>query len=183
MKLTTDRLILREISTKDKTILMKNMNNLNIAAFLLEVPYPFKNKDAESWINFAIKESKKKKRDYVFAITIKGNDSMIGEVILNDFDYYRKSAALSYWLSESEWKKGIIQEAVKKVMEFAFIELKLKRLELAAFTDNLASNQVAKKLGFIYEGVKRQASYAESTKKFHDDNVYSMIDEDFKNLI
>jgi RimJ/RimL family protein N-acetyltransferase len=57
----------------------------------------------------------------------------------------------------------------------------LNRLEISAFAANQASNELAKKLGFKYEGTKREVSIPESTKQVHDDNIYSMLRREYKN--
>ena len=65
-------------------------------------------------------------------------------------------------------------------MDFAFNRLKINRLEMSAFVENVGSNAIAKKLGFKYEGRKREASIPESTKKVHDDNLYSMLRREYR---
>ena len=157
------------------------MNNIKISSFMLGIPQPFKKSDAKEWINHCLKSSKKKLREeYVLAITLKDNDNMIGEVILNEADFDNKSIELAFWLSESHWNKGIITEAVESVIDFVFNKLKMNRLEMAAFVENAGSNALAKKLGFKFEGTKREASIPESTKKVHDDNIYSMLRREYK---
>lgn len=173
--------MLREVKKSDLNCLYKDMNNIKISSCLLGVPHPFKKSDAKEWINYCRSTSKQRPRtEYIFAVTFKGEDKMIGEVILNELDLEQKKSEFAFWLSESHWKKGIMTEAVKAVIDFAFKKLKLNRLEIAAFAENKASNKLAKKLGFRYEGTKREVSIPESTKKVHDDNIYSMLKKEYK---
>ena len=177
----TKRLILREVKKSDLNDLFNDMNNIKISSFMLGIPFPFKKSDANQWINHCIKSSKKVPREeYVFAITVRNEDKLIGEVILNENDFDNKSVELAFWLSESQWNKGIVTEAVESVMDFAFNKLKINRLEMSAFVENVGSNAIAKKLGFKYEGRKREASIPESTKKVHDDNLYSMLRREYR---
>ncbi len=181
MIIKTKRLVLREVKKSDLNDLYKDMNNIKISSCLLGVPYPFKKSDAKEWIGYCIKIAKQKPReDYIFAITLKNEDRMIGEVILNETDLDVKKTELTFWLSESHWKKGIITEAVEAIMDFAFNKLKMNRLEMSAFAENIASNELAKKLGFKYEGTKRKVSIPESTKKVHDDHIYSMLKKEYR---
>jgi len=180
MILQTERLILREVKESDIDDLVKEMNNIKISSCLLEVPHPFKMNHAKIWIKHCLKTAKKKTRtDYIFAITFKEEDKMIGEVILSDVDLYQKKAELAFWLSESHWKKGIVSEAVECVIDFAFNSLKVNRLEMSIFAKNEASNALAKKLGFKYEGTKREASMPESTGELHDDHFYSLLRKEY----
>jgi ribosomal-protein-alanine N-acetyltransferase len=182
MILKTERLILREVKKKDLNDLLKDMNNIKISSCLLGVPHPFKKSDAVEWINHCLKTAKRKIREeYNFCITFKGSDKMIGEVMLQEMDFEQKKAELAFWLSESHWKNGIITEAIKAVIDFAFNKLHINRLEISAFTENEGSNNLAKKLGFKYEGTRREVSIPESTKKVHDDNVYSLLKKEYKN--
>ena len=180
MIIETERLILREVKEIDTETLFNDMNNIKISSCLLEVPHPFKMSAAKTWVKHCIRTSKKKLRtDYIFAITLKGEDNMIGEVILSETDFYQKKSELAFWLSESHWKKGIITEAVKAVIDFAFNDLKINRIEISVFAKNEASNNLTKKLGFKYEGTKRQASIPESTGEIHDDHFYSLLRSEY----
>jgi ribosomal-protein-alanine N-acetyltransferase len=139
--------------------------------------------DAKEWIVHCKKTSKEKPRtEYIFAVTFKEEKKMIGEVILNETDLEQKRSELAFWLSESHWKKGVITEAVLAVMYFAFNKLNLNRLEISAFSENIASNNLAKKLGFKFEGTKREFSIPESTKTVHDDNIYSMLKREYEKI-
>jgi ribosomal-protein-alanine N-acetyltransferase len=181
MKIKTKRLVLREVKKSDVKALFEDMNNIKISSCLLGVPHPFELNDAKEWVKHCKKIAKQKSRtEYIFAITFKNEDKMIGEIILSDIDHDQKKTELAYWLSESHWKKGIISEAIKSVIDFAFNSLNLNRIEISAFVENKASNNLAKKLGFKYEGTKREVSIPESTKKIHDDNIYSLLKKEYK---
>ena len=51
MKIETKRLILKEWEDKFKKDSIEGINNLNVSKWLLVVPYPYKFKDANWWIN------------------------------------------------------------------------------------------------------------------------------------
>ena len=183
MKLTTSRLNIREVKESDLNDLFIDMNNIKISSCLLGVPHPFTKKDAKEWIKHSIKTQKQNPREeFVFAITLKGKNKMIGEVIINETDLDQKKAELVYWLSEPHWRNGYVTEALKVVIDFAFENLKLRRLELSAFAENSASNSLAKKAGFKYEGTRRQACVPESTGKIHDDHIYSLLKHEWEEM-
>lgn len=75
-------------------------------------------------------------------------------------------------------------EAARRVIEFAFLELKLNRIEVKAAKENIASNATIRKLGFVFEGTARSATRSRATKILYDANNYGLLKEDFeKSLI
>ncbi len=181
MKLRTKRLILRPVTKKDVADLAKSLNNLNISRWIVPMPHPYKKKDAVWWINKQIKEHKSKERtDYTFVIELKPNKRLIGAVGVFGFDKKKVKGELGYWLDENHWQKGIMSEAVKAVINFAFNKLKLKRLVIPAFAGNPGSNAIAKKFGFVHEGKLRQHAHCKATGKIHDENIWGLLREEWR---
>jgi RimJ/RimL family protein N-acetyltransferase len=87
-----------------------------------------------------------------WAITL-DDDRALGWVYLGD----RKSgvAELGFILHRSQWGKGLITEAGFAIIEYAFQTRKLRRLFADADPDNIGSQKVIEKLGFVYEGIAR----------------------------
>lgn len=173
MKIETKRLLLRPPTKKDVNDLVEGLNNLNVSKNVSSIPYPYRKKDALWWINHC--NEKKKKESYIFEIELKEEKKLIGACGLHKYDKFCESIEIGYWINEKYWRKGIVTEAAITVIDFAFKKLKVNRIELGAYKENLASNSVAKKLGFVYEGTTRQSHRAKSDKKIHDLNVYSML--------
>lgn len=87
-------------------------------------------------------------------ISVKGNDNIIGNVTLsNIIKGPFQSCNIGYKLDESELNKGYITEAIKKVIEIAFNDLELHRIEANIMPRNISSIKVVEKLGFNYEGL------------------------------
>lgn len=176
MKLETKRLILRAPGKRDITNIVAGLNDFQVSRYLSKVPYPYKKKDAEWWINDCAKKFRKKKKEaYQFNIELKSERKLIGGIGLLDISYFNNSAEIGYWVNENYWKQGIITEALVKLIDFAGKELKLNRLVINAYPGNAASNAVAKKFGFKFEGVAREAHNSLSSNKIYDGNVYSML--------
>lgn len=181
MRLETERLILREPTIKDAKYIQENINNIKISKWLLVVPYPYTLKDAEWYINHTIEKSKKKEKDsYDWGIELKSEKKIIGGIGLSKIDLDQGTADTGYWLGEKYWRKGIITEAEKVVLDFAFNKLKLRRIQIPAYSENKASNAVAKKLGFTFEGKLRKVVKCKATGKIHDENVWGLLKEEWK---
>lgn len=63
---------------------------------------------------------------------------------------------VGYELHPEWWGKGHMTEAVREAIRFAFQELRLHKIEAWVFANNLASQGVLKKLGFVHEGTLRE---------------------------
>jgi ribosomal-protein-alanine N-acetyltransferase len=66
-----------------------------------------------------------------------------------------QSAILSYWVDEAHNRRGLCTRAVAEVIEFAFGELDLHRLEAGTLPDNFGSQRVLEKNGFERIGLAR----------------------------
>jgi [ribosomal protein S5]-alanine N-acetyltransferase len=181
MKLQTKRLILRPFQESDKADLVRQINNLHIAKWLLVVPHPYTMKDANWWINHCDENEKEKpKKSYNLALTLKGEDRLIGAVGLAKVDREQGTGELGYWLAEDHWRNGYMSESVTRMIGYAFNTLKLRRLNIPAFAKNPASNGLAKSLGFSYEGCLKQAVVCKATGKIHDENLWGLLRKDWR---
>ncbi|MEK6952154.1 MAG: GNAT family protein [Nanoarchaeota archaeon] len=181
MKIETRRLILRRIEKKDIPDLIQNINNLNVSRYLLVVPYPYTLKDARWWVEHCKETEKEKTRnDYSFNIELKSEKKIIGSIGLTHVDSFQGTAEVGYWLGEKYWRQGMMSEALTVILNLAFEKLKLRRINLFAYKENKASNALARKFDFIYEGMKRMAVRAKSTGKIHDENIYGLLKEEWK---
>jgi RimJ/RimL family protein N-acetyltransferase len=180
MRLITKRLIIREFQKKDAPHLIVNINNLEVTKNLLVVPHPYTEKDAKWWINHCKEEARKKPRqNYGLAIELASERKMVGGITLNKVDVFQGTAEIGYWLGQKYWMQGLMSEAMKAMIDFGFNKLKLRRINLNAFTTNPASNGLAKKFGFIYEGMRRKACRSKANGDIHDDNIYGLLKEDW----
>ena len=67
---------------------------------------------------------------------------------------------LGYWLGKPFWGQGYATEAAKKLVSFAFHDLKATSLWAGWYHDNPASGRVLEKLGCRPDGVEPRHSLA-----------------------
>lgn len=181
MELTTERLVLRELEKKDAKNIQELLKNIEISSKMLVVPHPYQLKHAKTFIQDAIDHREKHPRkNYVFAVTLKPNKELIGIVDLRKVDKFHGTAEIGYWLGQKYWGQGIMTEAGKEVIKFAFNKLKLRRVNADAYADNPASNKVITKLGFKFEGRFRKSLRCKADRKIHDTNNYGLLKEEWK---
>lgn len=144
---------LRKLSINDTQQIAKLLNNKRIWDNLTDsVPYPYTLDDAEWFIDFECKD----KQLTAFAILYK--EEFCGIISLTrQADIYRMNAELGYWVGEPFWGKGIASEAIRKVLQIGFGEIKLERIFAGVFDFNKPSMRVLEKNGFKQEGIFRNA--------------------------
>ncbi len=148
-----EKIKIRPLKLSDKTELAKLANNKNIWDNLRDyIPFPYKESDAEFFIDLTNKEEPKQ----TFGIQYNGKLSgIIGLVIQNDV--YKKSAEIGYWIGEPFWGNGIATKAVELITEYGFDKLNLNRIYTGVFEYNVASMKVLEKNGYEKEGVFKNA--------------------------
>ena len=89
----------------------------------------------------------------IYGITEKGSDKVIGLVQIVERWFQRKS--LGYCLAAKYRGKGYMTEAVRAVVPILFEENPwLKAILIEIFDGNEASERVARKCGFFFDGMK-----------------------------
>ncbi|HYZ11873.1 MAG TPA: GNAT family N-acetyltransferase [Actinomycetota bacterium] len=91
-----------------------------------------------------------------FHFAIRDQAGLAGAVGLEVPVPVRRLGELGYWVGSDRAGRGYATEAGAAVLRFGFETVGLYRLELRAGVDNMASQRVAEKLGFRWEGTLRQ---------------------------
>ena len=92
-------------------------------------------------------------RDVYMHIIRDSQGVMVGRINLSVLENNRKTAELGYRIGENVSNLGYASEAVKLVLEKAFTIYGLHRIIAGTATDNLASQRVLLKNGFIFSRV------------------------------
>lgn len=119
-------------------------------------------------------EKEKDKLEYNYAVIF--NNELIGAGAIKINEERPYIGELTCSISEQFWGKGIATEIVKKLEEISFNKLHLTKTEIWMCTKNLASEKIAKKLGYKKEGLlknKVKERHAELADVF----IYSKINE------
>ena len=123
------------------------------------------------------------RQNMTWAIVDKDTGRVIGSIGLEP-DKYRpeiNSREMGYSLAKAHWKKGIMTEAARRVIRFAFDELKLEVLMIRTSETNIRSQRVIEKCGFAYEGTLRRA-YRLYNNEIREVRCYSMLREEYEKL-
>jgi 8-oxo-dGTP diphosphatase len=151
LPLVTDRLILRSYEDKDAAALVQLLKDKRIAEMTTRIPYPYTIDDANSWINKS-REELKSGQSVKLAIIRRQDQTLIGGIGLE--------SELGYWLGSDYWGQGLMTEAVKALLHFAFVTLKADKIIGSAKEINTASKKIFERMGFRETGQKQGASAA-----------------------
>jgi ribosomal-protein-alanine N-acetyltransferase len=91
-----------------------------------------------------------------FAIIERASGTAIGSCLLFRYDEHSARAELGYVLGRAHWGQGYMHEALGSLIDCAFGELGLRRLEAEVDPRNARSAQVLARLGFTAEGLLRE---------------------------
>jgi len=142
-ELTSERLFLRQIAQADSDVILFLRSDKAVNKYI-ERPESRKTKNKADAIKFitGLHEAAKNNKSISWGITLKNNPEIIGTICLWNFSENNKTAEIGYDLNPLFHKKGIMNEALKQVIDFGFKQLKLQKIE--AFTH--FKNQTSKKL-------------------------------------
>jgi len=161
-------ILLRPWSTKDLKDLVHYANNFNVSKFMTnKFPYPYTNEAGITFITYATMD----KPTHIFAIEIDGH-AVGGIGVHLQTDIQQKNAELGYWLAEPYWGKGIISQAIKEIIPFAFNTYDIVRLFARPFGNNIASQRVLEKAGFTLEARIEKGLY--KNEEFQDELIYAI---------
>ncbi len=81
---------------------------------------------------------------------------MVGGVLFFPIEPEVRATEIGYWLGQEVEGRGVMTRTLLRVLQFVFEDLQLNRVGLQAEVDNTRSRALAERLGFTFEGVRRQ---------------------------
>jgi ribosomal-protein-alanine N-acetyltransferase len=151
--LFTERLELRQLKITDENEIFFLRSDENNNQFV-DRPKPKKIQDARDFI-IRINNNIKSHDSFYWAITIKGNSKLIGTICLWNFSEDKKTAEVGYELNPAFQGKGIMDEALKKVVDFSFKTIGLTTLEAVPHKNNLKSISLLIKNNFLHDTTRK----------------------------
>lgn len=156
LELETERLLLRRTKLSDIDEFFYMQLNPNLRRYLGPTKLGSNPEKEKKYFN----EDKYNELNYYRWTIIKKEDNKIlGTIYLNMHDEKARIAGIDYWIREDEWGNGYTTEASKCVLDFAFQQLDLYRIESCGGKDNPGTWRVMEKIGLKYEGTRKQAYF------------------------
>jgi ribosomal-protein-serine acetyltransferase len=131
--------------------------------------------DAQRHIKLALQRAEAK-NGFEAGIWLDGN--LAGCIRFNYIDWEHKNTELGYWLGASFQGRGLAIRACRIMINHAFSELGLHRVEIRCIRENSRSRRIPVKLGFVEEGILREVRLRRGT--FNDHVVYGMLTNEWQ---
>lgn len=151
--LSTERLLLRQLKLTDENEIFFLRSDEIINQFI-DRPKPKKIEEARDFIT-RINNNIKSNDSFYWAITIKGNPKLIGTICLWNFSEDKKTAEVGYELNSAFQGKGIMDEALKKIIDFSFKTIGITTLEAVTHKNNLKSISLLEKNYFLQDKTRK----------------------------
>jgi ribosomal-protein-alanine N-acetyltransferase len=111
---------------------------------------------------------------YPFFVFLADEPTIVGGITLSHVQRgVTQSAALGYWMGERFARKGLMTDAVRTILSYAFDTLRLHRIEAACLPNNSASIGLLENTGFSREGYAR--SFLCIDGRWQDHLLYAIV--------
>lgn len=102
----------------------------------------------------------------------------IGIISLLDIDWLNRKAKVAIIIGESEyWGKEIAVEALKLILNYAFVDLNLHKVYAGIFTPDIRSKRLFEKLGAHHEATLKEEGYIDG--KYYDTEIFALYKKEW----
>lgn len=113
-----------------------------------------------------------------WGVVLDGEARVVGTIGFNDSSAAHRSAELAYELGRAHWGRGIMRAAVAAVLRWTFERGEVDRVQAFVRVDNLRSQGLLERAGFVREG--RLRSFRVCRGVAHDFFVYGLLRADWR---
>jgi len=169
--LSTERLSLRQITADDTDELFLLRSDAAVMAYI-DRPLAQTPADVVKLIR-VIDDFLNKGEGITWGIYLKEQPQLIGTIGLWRIEKEHYRAEIGYLLHPGLQRRGIMQEALLKVLEYGFSVMGLHSVAANVNPDNQASIGLLEKIGFVREAYFKENYYY--TGVFKDSVIYSLL--------
>lgn len=173
MELTDGFVRLRPLRAGDAPAIHAACVDPETQRFTVSLPDPYGLEDAEEFIRLA-QVWAAEGREQTFAIVEPPADEWLGTISLRFGD----RPSVGYMTAPAARGRGLATRALTLVSRWAIAEHGVERLELTTHPENVASQRVAEKAGFVREGVLRDYLVSGRDGRRRDSVVFSLLPRD-----
>lgn len=173
--LTTERLVLREVDPADARDLLIFRGDPEVQRFNSR---PMTDISESLTLIDTMRKWYLAQKAIHWGVTLKAEQRVIGLLSLHGLNRFHQRGGIGYDLAREFWGQGIASEAVRAMVQFAFEQLALNRLEAETISDNYRSVVLLERLGFKLEGTRREYSL-EDDGLFHSSAIYGLLRREF----
>ena len=98
-------------------------------------------------------------RVWEFAIADAETDEFLGTMMFHSLHWRHKRAEIGAWIAEDARDRGVGKAAFQLLLDWAFDDLGLERIEITALPENENVPHIVESFGFTYEGTMRKRNF------------------------
>ena len=151
-EITTSRFRLRQFTDADLENVFKGLSHPEVIKYY---GVSFKTLEATKEQMTWFADLEKNNTGIWWAITDKETGAFYGGAGFNDRSHEHKKAEVGMWLLPDYWGQGILKEVMPAIVDFAFSDLGLHRIEGFVESDNMKCKSAMAKVNFQLEGTMR----------------------------
>lgn len=113
------------------------------------------------------------REDLWMMLLLKGTDTIVGGSGLHRIDWSVPRFEIGYWVRTQYAGKGYITEAVAAITDFAFQQLRARRVEIRCDSLNHRSAAIPERLAYTHEGTLKQESRHHLSNELRDTMIFA----------
>ena len=176
VELETKRLIIRPVSLTDKEAVFEYRSDQEINKYQSWIPQNIQ--DVENFIKRTSRQLNVPETWFQFVLIDKDIGQIIGDIGIHFLDEENRQVEIGCTLNKHFHSRGYATEAVERVMDFLFFDLKKHRVITSIDSQNNSSIRLVERLGFRKEAHFIKSLYLNG--KWVDDLVYAILEREWE---
>ncbi len=123
------------------------------------LPWVDSNATIEDTRMFILSSQEQQTSNLGFQTGIWFRGQIAGVIGFHRIDWQNRNVEIGYWLGADFQGHGIVTKACRRLVDYAFDDYRLNRVQIRCATENQKSCAIIERLGFNREGLIRQAEF------------------------
>ncbi len=173
--LYSSKIHLGVLEEEDLKKIFKWKNDCELSKLIKAHPLPNAKFEVEEWL----KKNQSDKNHIIFGIRSTESNELVGIIRLMFIDWISSVAEAGIFIGDPENRdRGYGKEAMKIMLNFAFRDLNLHKVNLKVLESNKIAIKLYESLGFVTEGILRSNFWVEG--KYEDIIVMGILKDEWK---
>lgn len=126
---------------------------------------------------FIAEAEEQRERNNGFQAALAPDGEIVGVVGFHSVDWLNRNTSIGYWLAEEAQGRGTMTNVVHALLDHAFYEWELHRVEIHCAPENKRSRAIPERLGFREEAYLRETELVGG--RYLDSVVYGMLEPEW----
>ena len=146
---TETRLIQLQPNQAPAMFALVDANREYLGQFL---PWPPTVKEVEDSQKYILETLEERAKNNTYTYGIEHESAIIGDISLRNLSDTEKTPEIGYWIAPNYAGRGLTTKAVQALTHLGLSTLNLPKIVIKANPNNIASNKVAEKSGYVQAG-------------------------------